>query len=177
MKNTASIVVALTLFGALTDLWSRREACQMKRISIWGLAVRFLALFVLTTVVATCDGGPSGSDDGSVPQIAGQWQGTIEFIEDTCNGETGVEDSGIIVVEQVGSAITVIFEVGEGTVRLTGTIEPDGSFQATGSTVFDGIQTELTLQGQVNGDSVQGTYSGHAGSVCSFLVSFTLNRL
>lgn len=149
----------------------------MKRNSISGLAVRFLALFALTTIAARCDGGPSGADEGLVPQVAGQWEGTTVVIEDTCGGEVGAEDSGIVVVEQVGAAITVIFETGDGTMRLTGTIESDGSFQATGSTLMDGVQTDLTIQGQMNGDTAQGTYSGYVGNVCSFSVSFTLNRL
>jgi len=131
---------------------------------------------LLLLIVLGCDGGGGGPSGPNIPNMAGQWSGTEDFIVNTCDEDLGPRPSDIVDIAQAGSAITIAFTVPE--VQLTGTVQSSGAFQATGQFTVDNVSFSVTLQGQVTGNSITGTGNAQAaGGLCIITVSFDLTRL
>ena len=141
--------------------------------------VRSIAVLIAAGVLVSCSSdsgsGPAGPSGSNLQQIAGQWRGTVEIVEDTCDNELGIDDSGIVTIVQNGASITITDD--EGT-SFTGTIEAGGSISATGSMVEDGLNISMTLDGQVTGDSFEATYTMVVGGgVCMMRGTVLLDRM
>jgi hypothetical protein len=147
---------------------------QILQTHLGGL--RSAALLVAAGILVSCSSDSSSGPAGSttLPQIAGQWRGTVEIILDTCDNEQGIEDSGIVTITQSGSSITITTDEGD---VLTGTIELNGSFAATGTLVEDGVSFAATLDGQLSGDAIQATYTAIAQNICTLSFTVLLDRM
>ena len=117
-------------------------------------------------------GGPSGP---SLPQVAGVYTGQGNVTLNTCTGDVGSEGIGSIVVQQTGTNLS--FQLAG--ITISGTLQESGNFSASGVTVVEGINAQVSMSGSFTCDRLLASQTmvlSIPGDSCQLQRTFNMTR-
>jgi hypothetical protein len=135
---------------------------------------------ILLSLVVACGGesGPMGPGD-SVPQVAGRYEGVTNTVANSCTGDVGIDDSGVLVITQSGRSVTVLLAGG----TVSGDIQSSGNWRGTGRfTVSEQgitITLDIEMEGAFSGGRFTSSQTAIAmalGDSCTIIQTFDMVR-
>ena len=126
-------------------------------------------------LLSACGGDSGGPSGPSIPQVAGVYTGQGNVTLNTCTGEIGSEGIGSVVVQQTGTSVS--FQLAG--VTISGTLQGSGNFSASGVTVIEGINAQISMNGSFTGDRLLASQTlvlSVPGDSCQLQRTFNMTR-
>jgi hypothetical protein len=116
----------------------------------------------------------------NIPQVAGRYEGISDRVADSCTGDIGVGDSGVLVVTQSGRNVTVLLAGG----TVSGDIQSSGNWRGTGRFTISEQGITATLDIEMEGVFSGGRFTSSQtvivmalGDSCTIIQTFDMVRI
>jgi hypothetical protein len=138
-------------------------------------AVKRLGVLAVCAFLQACSGGGGGPAGPAIPQVAGVYTGQGNVTVNTCTGDIGSEGIGSVVVQQTGTSIS--FQLAG--ISISGTLQASGNFTASGATVIEGINAQVSMNGSFTDDRLLASQTlvlSVPGDSCQIQRTFNMTR-